>query len=134
MRQTSVFRFVAAVMAICCIGLTPSAQPQVGLERKTQLQQDLDIPGYEVLLMQVTLAVGGREGRHTHNGTLVGHLLEGELTIEVEGQPTKVYKAGDSALIEPGKVHEAINTGSVPSKVIAMFVVEKGKPLSTPAK
>jgi hypothetical protein len=30
-------------------------------------------------------------------------------------------------------VHEGRNTGSVPTKVIATFIVEKGKPLTTPA-
>jgi len=83
--------------------------------------------------MEVTLAVGGREGRHTHPGTLIGYLLQGELTIEVEGQPTRVYKPGDAALIPAGAVHEGRNTGTVPSKVIGVFIVEKGKPLSTPA-
>jgi len=51
----------------------------------------------------------------------------------VEGQPTRVYKPGDAALIPAGAVHEGRNTGTVPSKLIGVFIVEKGKPLSTPA-
>jgi quercetin dioxygenase-like cupin family protein len=134
MKQQVSGRIIAAVVPICVAAITPSAAPQVGLERKILLEQDLAIPGYEVVLAEVTMAVGGREGRHTHSGTLVGHILEGELTLEVEGKPTRVMKAGDSGVIEPGIVHEGINTGSVPTKVLATFIVEKGKPLSTPAK
>jgi quercetin dioxygenase-like cupin family protein len=133
-QQTLVVRVVAAVMAIWVIAVTSSAQPQVGLERKILLQQDLAISGYEVVLAQVTLAVGGREGRHSHSGTLVAQILEGELTLELEGQPTKTVKAGEAVLVEPRQVHEGINKGGVPIKALATFIVEKGKPLATPAK
>ena len=43
------------------------------------------------------------------------------------------YKAGDSFYIEPGKIHEGINNGTSPVKAVATFVVEKGKPLTSPA-
>src|ERR1700728_4126336 len=100
--QTSAMRTLAAVMAACLIAIAPSSAQQIGLKRSVLLQRDLPIPGYEVILVKVTIAVGGREGKHTHAGTLVGYILEGELPLEVAGQPTKVIKAGDSALIEPG--------------------------------
>ena len=120
-------------MAACVIAVAQTSAAPIGIERKVLLQQDLAIPGYEVVLVEVTIAVGGREGRHWHAGTLVGHILEGELTIEQEGQPTKLFKAGESVLIEPGRVHEGINKGSVPVKALVTFIVKKGKPLSTPA-
>jgi mannose-6-phosphate isomerase-like protein (cupin superfamily) len=37
-------------------------------------------------------------------------------------------------MIPAGKVHDAKNTGSGPAKVLATYVVEKGKPVSTPAQ
>jgi quercetin dioxygenase-like cupin family protein len=92
------------------------------------------IPGYQTILAEVSVAVGGREGRHWHSGTLVGRMLEGELALELQGQPTKMLKAGDAILIEPRQVHEGINKGNVPVKALVTFIVEKGKPLSTPAK
>ena len=133
MRRQIFLRVLAASATIGVLAIAPAGDAQVGLERKVVLQQDLKMPGYETVVMEVSLAVGGREGRHTHPGTLIGYLLQGELTLEVEGQPTRVYKAGEAALIPAGAVHEGRNTGSVPTKVIATFIVEKGKPLSTPA-
>jgi quercetin dioxygenase-like cupin family protein len=130
----SIRQVVLAALTISAIALGASSDAQVGLERKILLRQDLAIPGYEVLLAEVTLAVGGREGRHSHAGTLVARILEGELTLELEGQPTKVLGAGESVLIEPRQVHEGINRGSVPIKALATFIVEKGQPLSTPAQ
>ena len=108
------------------VGQTPTVQ------RKTLLQQDFEVPGYQVLLIEATLPVGGREGKHTHPGTMVGYILEGTMDLEVEGKPTQVLKAGDSAMVEPGKLHEGINRGRVPIKALVTFVVKKDQPLSTP--
>ena len=41
---------------------------EVGLERKIVLEQDLKMPGYETVVAEATIAVGGREGRHTIRG------------------------------------------------------------------
>jgi quercetin dioxygenase-like cupin family protein len=134
MKQQKLIGFAVTVaLASSVVVLAASSHAQAGLERKILLQQDLPIPGYEVLLAEVTLAVGAREGRHRHAGTLVGHIIEGDLTLELEGQPTKIVRAGESVLIEARQVHEGINKGAVPVKALVTFVVEKGEPLSTPA-
>jgi quercetin dioxygenase-like cupin family protein len=131
-QHTSIGFAMAGALATFVVALAPSSDAQVGVERKILLQQDLPIPGYEILLAEVTLGVGGREGKHWHPGTIVGRIIEGELTQELEGQPTKIVRAGESVIIEPGQVHEGINKGAVPIKALVTFVVEKGKPLSTP--
>jgi quercetin dioxygenase-like cupin family protein len=115
MKQQTLIGFsVTVALASSVVLLATSSEAQVGLERKMLLQQDLPIPGYEILLAEVTLAVGAREGRHRHAGTLVGHIIEGELTLELEGAPTKIVRAGESVLIEARQVHEGINKGTVP--------------------
>jgi len=124
---------VVVGIALALVAIAPPAPSQVGIERKVLIRQDLNVPGYETLLIEVTIAAGGREGKHSHPGTLVGYILDGELTVELDGQPTRTFKAGESMLIEPGRVHEGINKGRMPVKVLATFIVEKGKPLSTPA-
>jgi len=125
------FGGVVALIAIIgaashLLGQTPTVQ------RKVLLQQDYAVSGNQVLLVEATLPVGGREGKHTHPGTMVGYLLEGTMDLEVEGKPTQSLKAGDAVMVESGKLHEGINRGRVPTKALVTFVVEKGKPLSTP--
>jgi quercetin dioxygenase-like cupin family protein len=132
--RRSAGRTLMTALATSMALLATSSDAQVGLERKILLQQDLTIPGYETLLAEVTIAVGGREGRHWHSGTLVGRVLEGELTLELEGRPTEIVRAGEAVLIEPHQVHEGINKGAVPIKALVTFIVEKGKPLTTPAQ
>jgi hypothetical protein len=36
--------------------------------------------------------------------------------------------------VEPDKIHEGINNGKTPVKVIASFLVRKGEPMTSPAK
>ena len=38
-----------------------------------------------------------------------------------------------TVFVEAGKIHEDINNGTTPVKLIAANVVEKGKPLTSPA-
>jgi quercetin dioxygenase-like cupin family protein len=124
--------FIKATIAVL-IGaafLSLSAQ-QPTVTRKVLMQQDLAIPGYTMALVSVEIPVGGREGRHTHPGTLIVLVQEGALTLDYEGKPTMTYKAGQTFSVEPGKIHEGINKGNTPVKAIASFVVEKGKPLTT---
>jgi quercetin dioxygenase-like cupin family protein len=126
---------VVAVAAIMCGQAVMHAQQAAPTVVRTVLfAQDLNIPGYQEVLVEVRIPVGGREGRHTHPGTVIVHVEEGELTLDYDGKPTKTYKAGESFSVEAGKVHEGINKGSAPIRAIAAFVVEKGKPITTQVK
>ncbi len=82
----------------------------------------------------VELPVGAQEGKHTHPAEVFAFVLEGTISLENEGIPTATLKAGEVFHVLPGKVHNAINAGTVTAKLAAVFVAEKGKPLTTPAK
>jgi quercetin dioxygenase-like cupin family protein len=132
-------RLIAATMALgfavlcVCSASDPTTAQQLTVQRKVLLTQDLPIPGYQTVMAAVEIPAGGREGRHTHPGAVVGYVQEGVLTLDYEGKPTATYKAGDAFYIEAGKIHEGINKGGSPVKIVATFVVEKGKPLTTAA-
>lgn len=104
--------------------------------KRTPLQRaDLtDIPGREAIMGMAEIAPGAAAGRHTHFGFELGYMLEGTTTLEIEGQAPTVIKAGDSYQIPAGKAHDAKNIGSGPAKVLAIYIVEKGKPLATAAQ
>jgi quercetin dioxygenase-like cupin family protein len=132
-------RLIAATMALgfavlcVCSASDPTTAQQLTVQRKVLLTQDLPIPGYQTVMAAVEIPAGGREGRHTHPGAVVGYVQEGVLTLDYEGKPTARYQAGDAFYIEAGKVHEGINKEGSPVKIVATFVVEKGKPLTTAA-
>jgi quercetin dioxygenase-like cupin family protein len=136
MPKTVMARLPVTIVLAILVGLAVRAvgAQQPAVERKVLLQQDVSIPGYQNVLVGVTIPVGGREGRHTHPGTAIVHVTEGALTLDHDGRATTTYKAGETFYVEAGKVHEGINKGSAPVRAIASFVVEKGKPLTTQAK
>jgi quercetin dioxygenase-like cupin family protein len=126
--------FVAAAFSGWAGLANPAAaqQPAPTVVRKVLLQQDLaSMPGYAAALVAVEIPVGGREGRHMHPGTLVAYVQQGALTLDYEGKPTVTYQVGDTFAVEPGKVHEGMNKGQVPVKLIATFVFDKSKPMTT---
>ena len=86
---------------------------------------------YETVIMLVELAPQVSTGLHTHPGFDAAYLLEGDLTVLERGQPGKPILAGQSWHVRPGVVHE-VKAGDRTTKVLAMYVVEKGKPLATP--
>jgi quercetin dioxygenase-like cupin family protein len=112
------------------------AAQQVGeIKRNVLTKQDLgSVPGHEGVVAQVEIAPGAREGRHTHPGEVFAYVEEGALVLNVEGKPTVTVKAGETFFIPAEVVHWGENMGKTPCKLLATFVVEKGKPLSSPAK
>jgi quercetin dioxygenase-like cupin family protein len=84
--------------------------------------------------MKVELAPGGHAARHTHPGDEISYVVDGEVELMVEGQAPVRLKAGDGFSVPAGKVHEARNLGKTPVHLIGVYVVEKGKPLASPAK
>jgi len=122
---------VAALLSLIPLLTSLAAAQRPTVTRTVLLQQDLNISGYTAALVAVEIPAGGREGRHTHPGTVMVYVQEGALTLDHEGKPTKTYKAGETFSVEPGKIHEGINNGNTPVKAVATFVVEKGKPLTT---
>ena len=59
-------------------------------------------------------------------------MLDGDMVLIVEGLPDKTVKTGESYQVPPGAIHDA-KTGPQGAKIIATYVVEKGKPLASPA-
>jgi len=122
---------LAAIAALAFVSAQViHAQQAPTVKRTVLLQHDTSAPGYEALLVSVEIPVGGREGRHTHPGTAMIHVLEGAITLDYEGKPTTTYKAGQSFFVDAGKVHEGINKENVPAKAIATFVIPKGQPVT----
>ena len=134
MRSTTIAA-VAGVLLVAAIGgLALNAQQAPAVKRTILTKQDMTIQGREAVMAVVDLPPGSAEGRHTHPAEVFAFVLEGPLTLEVEGQPNVTLKAGDYFTLAPGQIHQVVNGGSAPGKLVAVFVTEKGKPLTTQVK
>lgn len=118
-------------VALALLTITAVHAQSPGIKR-TVLQK-VDVPGgqYEVVLGMAEIPAGASIGKHLHPGTEQGTVLEGEMTLSVDGQPDKTMKVGDSWQIPAGTPHDA-KAGGAGVKVIAVYTVEKGKPLASP--
>ena len=123
---------VAAAAAIGGIQALNAQQP--GFKRVELQDRDLSVQGRHVVQARAEFVPGGAIGKHTHPGEEISYVLEGALQLEVEGQPTRTLKAGESFFIPAGVVHAGKNVDRGATKVLATYVVEKGKPVATPVK
>ena len=133
-RKTALLLAAAAVTLASCASISSTPAPVPGGIQRTILQRtDLD-GGREAVLGLAVIAPGVAAGKHTHPGVETGYVIEGAASLEIEGQEPRIVRAGDSYLIPAGKVHDAKTVGSSPVKVLATYIVEKGKPIATPVK
>lgn len=121
----------AGVATLVVAGLVVAQQP--GFTRIPVQSQDLSIPGRVAVQVRAEFEPGAVVGRHTHPGEELGYVIEGQLELRIEGQPPRVVKAGESFFVPAGVIHDGTNTGSGKAKVFATYIVEKGKPVATPA-
>jgi quercetin dioxygenase-like cupin family protein len=118
---------LGATITACGIGAA-SAQ---GIKR-TPLQ-DVKFPaGYHIVTVIAEIGPSQLAGRHTHPGVDTGYVLDGAATLLVEGKPDQELKTGDSYAVPAGVPHD-IKTGDKGLKIMAVYVVEDGKPVATPA-
>ena len=124
-------------VAVAAVGLfaiqTLSAQ-QPGFKRVELQRADLSVAGRETVVARGDFDPDGMVGRHTHPGDEISYILEGTVQLDIDGKPPVISKAGDVFVIPAGTVHSAKNIGKTPAKVLATYIVEKGKPLTTMAK
>jgi quercetin dioxygenase-like cupin family protein len=112
-------------------GTPPAATP--GVTRKILSQTDGPTPGYVTLMVEVEIEPGVTIGRHTHPGIESAYILEGGFDLPIEGQATRPYKQGDAFVIPAGTPHAGGKNGDKKTRVASTYVVEKGKPLASPA-
>jgi quercetin dioxygenase-like cupin family protein len=118
------------VLVLAAGGLYAQAS---GLTRTMVGRADVSVPGREAIVARVDVGPGLKAGRHTHPGDEISYVLEGESLLLVDGQPPRRVKAGESFVIPAGVIHDAHNDSNAPVKLLGVYVVEKGKPLATPA-
>jgi quercetin dioxygenase-like cupin family protein len=122
----------AVVLALSVTGLAVAQQS--GFTRVMLQDHDLSIAGQHVVQARAEFQPGVASGKHTHPGEEIGYVLEGQVEVTIEGKPAITAKAGEVFFVPAGLVHEGRNIGQSAAKILATYVVEKGKPVSTPVK
>jgi quercetin dioxygenase-like cupin family protein len=104
-----------------------------GLTRTMVTKADVSVPNREAVVARVEVAPGATAGWHTHPGDEISYVMEGEATLLIAGQAPRKVAAGEAFVVPAGTVHNAMNHGATPTKLVGVYVVEKGQPLASPA-
>jgi quercetin dioxygenase-like cupin family protein len=126
------WKLAAAGVALAAFAGVLVAQAPA-LTRTVVLKADVSVPGREAVIARVEIAPGGVAGWHTHPGDEISYVAEGEGTLLIAGQPPRKVSAGEAFVIPAGVVHSAKNDSPNAVRLVGVYVVEKGKPLASPA-
>jgi quercetin dioxygenase-like cupin family protein len=122
------------VLAIACVTLpvivTSAIAQQTGIKRA--VINTFDYPeGYTTVTAIVELGPSTCAGRHTHPGIDSGYVMEGDFVLKIDGKPEQTFKAGDAFKTSPQTPHDACSVSG--TKLVDTWVIERGKPLASPA-
>ncbi len=124
---------ICAIAGFAATGVITEAEAQAtGLKRTILQKTELPDSKYVTILVSVEIDPGAIVARHTHPGVESAYVLEGEAELFVQGQSARKIKAGDGFQIAPETPHSARN-GDKPGRLLVTYVVDKDKPLASPA-
>ena len=110
---------------------------QAQQEIKRNVLQHADLTGTtttEVYMTMIEAPPGSAFAPHIHHGDEFTYVMEGALDLDVAGQGTKSVKAGDTIHVNRETVHGGKVASATPLKLLAVHIVDKGKPLVDPVK
>lgn len=74
----------------------------------------------------VTLAPGASTVPHKHGVPMFAYILDGELTVDYGEHGKRRYVKGDALMEAMAVVHEGVNTGDVPVRILAVYMGAEG--------
>lgn len=100
---------------------------------KTLLESDVKGGVLEQAVVQVyEFPAGAALPWHIHpDAHEVAYILDGALTLEIEGQGSRVLRAGEAVHVQPNSVHRGLADPVQGVKLVAVRFKPKDKPLVT---
>jgi quercetin dioxygenase-like cupin family protein len=126
-----------AVLALLAAFPMLAAVPAEAADVKQLFAIDLaDYPGKEGRMLEVSYPPGARDMVHRHDAHAFVYVLEGEIVMQVKGQPAVTLKAGQTFYEGPADVHVVGRNASTtePARFVVVLLKGKGAPVLTPVK
>jgi quercetin dioxygenase-like cupin family protein len=94
-----------------------------------------NVPGKSLVAVVVNYPPGAKSGPHRHAGSafITAYVLSGAIRSQVDGEPARVYRAGESWFEQPGAHHKVSENASAtePAQLLAIFVVDTDEKVPT---
>ena len=102
-----------------------------------QFKHDLpNVPGKALIAVTVDYPPGTKSAPHSHakSGFIYAYFVSGAIRSQVDDEPAKIYRAGESFFEMPGAHHKISENASTtePARLLAVFVVDPNDTLTTP--
>ena len=134
---------LAALTLGLAVILTPAAHAEPTPQNSRQnpvvrpvFNQPSNVAGKSLEAVTVSYAPGARSGAHHHarSAFIMAYVISGAIRSQVEGEPARVYHAGETWSEAPGAHHTVSENASAtePAELLAVFLVDSGDgPLTT---
>jgi quercetin dioxygenase-like cupin family protein len=110
-------------------GPTPKNSGQKPVVRKV-FEQAANVPGKSVAAVTVSYPPGVRSAAHHHakSAFIMAYVISGAIRSQLEGEPARVYNAGETWSEAPGAHHTISENASdaEPAELLAVFLVDTG--------
>jgi len=95
-----------------------------------------DYAGKEGRMIEVSYPQGARDMVHRHDAHAFVYVLEGQIAMQVKGQPAVTLKAGQTFYEGPSDVHVVGRNASStePARFVVVLLKAKGAPIFRPVK
>ena len=120
--------FLAALLMLASV-------PAQAADVKQLFVTDLsDYQGKEARMIEVSYPPGARDMVHRHDAHAFVYVLEGQIIMQVKGQPAVTLKAGQTFYEGPADVHVVGRNASdtEPARFVVVLLGAKGAPVLTP--
>jgi quercetin dioxygenase-like cupin family protein len=125
------FFVVAAAAAVASILATPGSTHATPARETVTVAADQpipNVPGKRLVSHIVDYAPGGSSAAHRHASSafIYAYVLSGEIRSQVDGEPARVYRAGEAWFENPGAYHRisANASDTEPARLLAVLVVD----------
>jgi quercetin dioxygenase-like cupin family protein len=103
---------------------------------RTVFDQPTNVPGKSLETVTVSYPPGAKSAAHHHakSAFIMAYVISGAIRSQLEGEPARVYHAGETWSEAPGAHHTVSENASdaEPAELLAVFLVNTGDgPLTT---
>jgi quercetin dioxygenase-like cupin family protein len=123
--------FLIAAAAVALIGSTAGSTHGAPLSETVTVAANKpipNVPGKRLVSLIVDYPPGARSlpHRHARSAFIYAYVLSGQIRSQVDGEPVRVYRAGEAWFESPGAHHRVSANASdtEPARLLAVFIVD----------
>ncbi|GAU83018.1 cupin domain-containing protein [Bosea sp. BIWAKO-01] len=124
-----------AALALPAIATARSPRPGGETVKPVFRQAIPNIPGKSLVSVVVTYEPGATSTSHHHAGSafIYAHVLSGAIRSQVDDQPARIYRTGETWFEAPGAHHKISENASrtEPARLLAVFIVDSAEEVLT---